>query len=239
MTSSVVRRGRTIAGERDVCVCVFAKPPRPGTVKTRLVPQLGEDAAAALARAFFLDTWAMCSRLSWAETVLATTGVTSPEWSDLPRAHVWAQGRGTLGDRLERVFRRALRDWPAAIAIGTDLPGLPPALLNSARQALRTADAVLGPTDDGGFYLLALRTCPPTLLADLPWSAPDTFAETLKRLTSRGLQTTVISPWFDVDEPQDLARLRTMLERGRLHAPATARALGIRRPSAGRRGPAT
>jgi hypothetical protein len=218
---------------------VFAKPPRPGTVKTRLVPQLGEDGAAALAHAFFLDTWAMCSRLSWAETVLATTDVTSPEWSDLPEARVWAQGPGTLGDRLERILRRALRNWPAAIAIGTDLPGLPLALLDSARQTLQTTDAVLGPTEDGGFYLLGLRRCPPRLLADLPWSAADTFTETLERLRARGLETTVISPWFDVDEPQDLTRLRTMLERGGLHAPATALALGIRRSSAESLGPTT
>lgn len=208
-------------------------------MKTRLVPQLGADGAAALARAFFLDTWALCSRLSWAETVLATTDVTSPEWSDLPKAQVWAQGRGSLGDRLERILRRALRHWPAAIAIGTDLPGLPPALLDAARQTLQTADAVLGPSDDGGFYLLGLRRCPPTLLADLPWSAADTFAATLERLSAQGLETTVISPWFDVDEPPDLARLRAMLEQGRLHAPATALALGIRRQSAGRRGPPT
>ena len=134
---------------RDVCVCVFAKPAKPGRAKTRLAPRLGNDGAAALAHAFFLDTWATCSQLSWAETVLATTNVASREWKGVPRNRVWAQGRGTLGDRLERTLRRALRSWPGAIAIGTDLPGLPPALLDSARQALQRADAVLGPVDDG------------------------------------------------------------------------------------------
>jgi rSAM/selenodomain-associated transferase 2 len=180
---------------------------------------------------------AMCSRLSWAETVLATTDVTAPEWGDLPGARVWAQGRGTLGDRLERILQRALRNWPAAIAIGTDLPGLPPALLDSARQTLQTADGVLGPTEDGGFYLLGLRRCPPSLLADLPWSTSDTFTETLERLRARGIETAVIAPWFDVDEPKNVTRLREMLEKGGLQAPATALALGVRRSSAESRGP--
>jgi hypothetical protein len=111
--------------------------------------------------------------------------------------------------------------------VGTDLPGLPRTLLDSARQALSATDAVLGPADDGGFYLVGLRACPLGLLTDLPWSTPDTFARTLKRLQSRGFQTTVIPSWFDVDELKDLDRLRGMLERGELHAPATARALGI------------
>jgi rSAM/selenodomain-associated transferase 1 len=221
---------------RDVCVCVFAKPPRPGEVKTRLAPQLGDEGAAALAHAFFLDTWATSSELPWAQSVLATTDVASPEWSQLPQERVWSQGRGTLGDRLERILRRALRSWPTAIAVGTDLPGLPPALFDSARQALQSADAVLGPVDDGGFYLIGLRACPVGLLADLPWSAPDTFTRTLGRLRSRGLQTTIVPPWFDVDEPMDLLKLRAMLERGRLHAPATARVLGIHLSSAERTG---
>lgn len=210
---------------REATVCVFAKPPRPGLVKTRLAPAVGEVPAAALARAFFEDTWAAASSLPWARAVLATTEPAAGEWAGAKGGPTWPQGRGDLGDRLERVLRRALHRTPAALAIGTDTPGLPPILLSQARSALRSADAVLGPCEDGGFYLLGLRRCPPGLLRDLPWSAPDTFRQTLSRLRERGLGTAVIAPWFDVDRPADLACLHALIARGELRAPRTARAL--------------
>lgn len=210
---------------REATLCVFAKPPRPGLVKTRLAATVGEKRAAALARAFFDDTWSAASSLPWARAVLATTEPAAGEWVGAKRAPVWPQGRGDLGDRLERVLRRALHDTPAALAIGTDTPGLPPILFSQARSALRGADAVLGPCEDGGFYLLGLRRCPPGLLRDLPWSDPETFLQTLSRFRERGLTTAVIAPWFDVDRPADLACLHALIARGELHAPATARAL--------------
>lgn len=209
----------------EATVCVFAKPPRPGLVKTRLAAAVGDTHAAALARAFYEDTWSAATSLPWAKAVLATTEPAAGEWLGAARAPTWPQGRGDLGDRLERVLRRALRDSPAALAIGTDTPGLPPRLFSQARSALRDADAVLGPCEDGGFYLVGLRRCPPGLLRGLPWSAPETFTRALSRLRERGLRTAVIAPWFDVDRPADLACLQALISRGELHAPATARAL--------------
>lgn len=208
-----------------VCICVFAKPPRPGEVKTRLMAELGKAGAAALAEAFFLDTWAAVSRIGWAQPVLATTDVTAPEWK-LPRGTaIWPQGHGNLGHRLERILRRALETHPIAIAVGTDAPGLPVALLDAARDALRTSDAVLGPSDDGGFYLLGVRRYPADLLDGIPWSTSETFVHTLGRLRARGLTTTVLPHWFDVDRPRDLDRLRSLVLSGRVSAPETARIL--------------
>jgi hypothetical protein len=207
------------------CLCVFAKPPRPGEAKTRLASVLGDAGAAALAHAFFLDTWAMTSRIGWADVVLATTDVGDPTWASIGAPNIWPQGPGTLGDRQERVLNRALARHPFAIVIGTDLPGLPRERLDAACAALQTADAVLGPTEDGGFYLLGLRRCPPGLLARLPWSAPDTFTRTLERLRSERLATAVIPSWWDVDGPSDLRRLRRLAASGRLDAPETVRVL--------------
>jgi hypothetical protein len=208
------------------CVCVFAKPPRPGTVKTRLASVLGDEGAGALARAFLLDTWSTATRVSGVDVVLAATEVEAPEWTSLPAAEVWPQGAGTLGDRLERVLRRALQAHPFAIAIGTDIPGLPLSRLIDGCEALRTADAVLGPADDGGFYLIGVSTCPDGLLDTVPWSASDTCARTLERLGQHHLTTTLIAPWFDVDEPADLDALRRRIRDGTIHAPETARILG-------------
>jgi rSAM/selenodomain-associated transferase 1 len=208
------------------CVCVFAKPPRPGAVKTRLASVLGDDGAAALAGAFLLDTWSTATRMPGVDVVLAATEVEAPEWRPVHAADVWPQGGGTLGDRLELVLRRALQAHSFAIAIGTDVPGLPLSRLEDAREALRTADAVIGPADDGGFYLIGVSTCPRGLLDTVPWSASDTCARTLARLRQHHLATTVIASWFDIDEPADLDTLRRRIRDGTIHAPATARVLG-------------
>jgi uncharacterized protein len=211
----------------DTHVCVFAKPPRPGRSKTRLAPAVGEAGAAALADAFLRDTLAQVRSLSWATPVLATTEPVAtarpPDGFEL-----WQQGDGDLGARLERVARRALARAGAVIAVGADSPGLPRRLYEQARAALAEADAVLGPSEDGGFYLLGLRRCPEGILSNLPWSRADTFAATVGRLRASGLRTVVLEPWFDIDRPEDLRRMRALLWSKTLSAPATARVLAPR-----------
>ncbi|MFP2909527.1 TIGR04282 family arsenosugar biosynthesis glycosyltransferase [Pyxidicoccus sp. 3LFB2] len=205
-------------------VCVFAKPPVAGQVKTRLARTLGQDVAAELAAAFFADTWALLRTLPWIRPVLATTQAGRPEGLACEAdAEVWLQGEGGLGERLERVLRRALERGPWAMALGADTPGLPGPLLEEARAKLAAgADAVLGPAEDGGFYLLALKRCPPGLLAEgLPWSSADTLERTRERLESHGLRTVLLEPWFDVDTEADLHRLADLLAKGAVRAPST------------------
>lgn len=210
---------------RRLPVLVFAKPPRAGEAKTRLAEGIGRLAAAGLARAFFQDTWAAVSSRTWAEPILATTDPDAPEWRELRVRGAWPQGDGDLGARLERTLGRALESAPAALVVGTDSPGLPGELLDDARRALETAHAVLGPSDDGGFYLLGLSRTVEDLLEGLPWSSEETFEMTKSRLAERGLSVHVLPPFFDVDRPADLEPLRRRLARGEIRAPATARAL--------------
>jgi hypothetical protein len=212
----------------DTVICVFAKPPRAGEAKTRLAPAVGLEGAAALARAFLGDVWAGVRRLPWARVVLASAG----PWPEglLPApVEVWPQGEGDLGARMERVLRRGLEEAPYALALGGDSPGLPLAYLEAARAALAEADAVFGPSEDGGFYLLALRRLPEGALAGLPWSQPETLAATEARLESLGLRVGRVAPFFDVDLPADLERLEAELASGTLRAPATAEALAALR----------
>jgi hypothetical protein len=207
-------------------LCVFAKNPEPGRVKTRLAAELGIDGAATLARALLVDTWqvAQAARQRM-KPVLVLDG--KPRAISLePLPEVWSQGDGDLGARLERAFARALTQAPWVIAIGTDSPGLNPDWLRVAAVELETAhDAVIGPTRDGGYYLLGVRRCPSGLLADLPWSSTTTCSATLNRLRARGFKHTLLPPWFDVDEPADLVWLRAELSAQRLNAPHTAKAL--------------
>jgi uncharacterized protein len=225
---SLAAKGSTVP--RDVHVCVFAKAPRPGHVKTRLAEAIGPEHAADLAAAFLADTWASLARLPWARPIAAVDAVSAP---GLPattrRSEIWLQGRGDLGARIERVLRRALRELPFAIALGADTPGLPRRLLERARAELHEADAVLGPARDGGFYLLGLRRCPPGLLRGLPWSRADTFEHTRDRLRERGLTVSLLPRWFDVDRPADLTRMRALLDAGEIRAANTARVLRRRR----------
>lgn len=218
-------------------LCVFAKPPVPGQVKTRLAAELGAERAAELARAFLCDTWAAVEAIPWVRPVLATTerGLASVLGLD---AEEWLQGSGDLGERLERLLARALAEGASfGMAIGADTPGLPARLLDEARDALAGADAVLGPSEDGGFYLIGLRRCPSGLLCGLPWSCRQTFTHTLARLRDRGLETRVLPAWFDVDLPSDVVRLGELLARAEIHAPGTASVLGAAMPVGGSASP--
>ncbi len=205
-------------------IAVFAKPPIPGAVKTRLAASIGATAAAALAQAFFEDTWSALGRLSGVRLVLAATEPSLDAYG-LSEGEVWLQGEGDLGARMERIALRALLVAPWFLALGADSPGLPGSVIEAARAALVHHDAVLGPADDGGYYLLGLRRVEPGLLEGLPWSAPDTFAATSARLSERGYSYATVQPWFDVDELGGLRRLAAELASEAVVAPRTAAAL--------------
>ncbi len=210
--------------EEPGVVAVFAKPPRSGEVKTRLAAALGPGVAATMARAFFDDTWRSLGELPRARRVLASTSDDLAPFG-LSEAEVWPQGDGDLGARLERIASRALAASPWILEVGSDSPGLPLSALEEAREALSRHDAVLGPAEDGGFYVIGFRRVEAGLLRGLPWSAPTTFAETRARLLERGLTVATIRRWFDVDDVEGLRRLSRSLHAGTLLAPSTASAL--------------
>jgi rSAM/selenodomain-associated transferase 1 len=223
MSAGIAREGARGAG----IILVFAKAPAAGAVKTRLASALGQGAAAELARAFLRDTWMWLQTAAEGEAapVLALAG--DPSSIDLPGAEIWPQGSGDLGERLARGITKALERARWVIAIGADSPGLPAELLRAAIGALREGeeDSVIGPCDDGGFYLLGLRRCPEGIFNGLPWSEATTFDATLARLRERGLRTAILDAWFDVDRPDDLERLAGLLVRNEISAPATYAAL--------------
>jgi len=185
-------------------VLVFGKPPVAGRAKTRLGATLGHDAAAEVARALLSDTFQRVRDLG-ARVALATTDPRADHGVQ-PDA-TWDQGGGDLGQRVERMVGRALDDGGWALALGADAPHVPAAALHEAVVAMRDHDAALGPSDDGGFWGLALRRCPAGLLEGLPWSQPHTGRATRERLVARGLSVHDLPPWWDVDDEADLRRL--------------------------------
>jgi hypothetical protein len=207
----------------EAIVCIFTEPPIPGSVKPSLVPELGPGRAAELAEAFLEDTVAMVRTIPWAECIIAATKTFERPY--FKPDEVWLQSEGDMGERLEKVLRLALKRKPIVLAIGADSPGLPAAYLQTARDALQNADAVLGPSADGGFYLIGLKDCPVGVLEGIQWSHSTTLAATTHKLEQFGIKTVLINPWFDIHNHEDLERLRRLLANDPSTAPRTAELL--------------
>ena len=187
-------------------VCVFAKPPVPGRVKTRLAAAFGHDRAAELAAAMLHDVWSVVTSARRAIPVLAAAENGNFDF-DVPDDRVWLQCSADLGSRIESILQRGLEIAPAAIALGADTPLLTRGDLVDAMEQLESGNAVLGPSDDGGFYLLGLRSCSAGLLADIPWSCQRTCDATEASLNSYGMKVARIRSSFDIDTPDDVHRL--------------------------------
>lgn len=192
-------------------VCIFAKPPAPLQAKTRLIPALGAEGAAQLASAMLRDVWRAVQSHPGVHPILATTRPGAFPMS-LPDDDMWLQGEGDLGERMERIITRGLVHAPAVMAIGADSPAFSAAHLQAAIDCLETRDAVLGPSVDGGFYLLALRRYPRGLFASLPWSAAATRTALKARLQEHAFSVAELDPLFDVDIPADLRTLASYLD---------------------------
>jgi rSAM/selenodomain-associated transferase 1 len=200
----------------DRTLVVFVKEPRPGAVKTRLATAVGPEAAAHLYRTL-------------AEGVLeATTPVPGEyerlvffdprearralrEW--LPGVSLRAQADGDLGERLADAFARAFRRGAVRVAIvGSDVPGVTRDTALGALAALDEADVVLGPAEDGGYYLIALRAPHPELVRGIDWSTFAVLGQTLARAAVVGLAVRRLETLRDVDTLDDLRAAWPALE---------------------------
>ena len=190
-------------------IIIFAKAPLPGKVKTRLIPALGEAGAARLAWEMLQATVAeaLAARLPTLPELCADPHPMEPEWAPLlPRAQLrfTAQGEGDLGARMARAAKRTIQLGENAILIGTDCPELDRYRLRAAAAALHDHDAVIHPTNDGGYALLGLRRFDPSLFDDIPWSTDDVASGTIARIRALGWSLHVGETLRDIDEPADL-----------------------------------
>jgi len=195
-----------------VCtIIVFAKAPVAGYAKTRLVPALGADGAANLARRL-LET-ALAAALDAAigpVELCCAPDERHPAFAGVPRidaSRLTGQGDGDLGTRMARALDRSLRHDAGAIVIGTDAPALDAAYLREAAAALVSHDAVFGPALDGGYALVGLRRPAPALFEGIAWSTPQVMAQTRERLVRLGLRHAELRALADIDEPDDLRHL--------------------------------
>jgi len=188
---------------------VFAKPPEPGQVKTRLTAQLTPEEAASLYRAFLLDALDQYTALDAdVRLYLFAPAGTTLHAAPASVTHHTQQG-ATLGDRMRHAFAETLdAGYQRAVVIGTDHPTLPSAFIKRAFSELHASPAVvIGPSTDGGYYLLGMNAFFPELFAAMRYSHGDVFADTLDRASRTDARLNILPAWYDVDEPEDLTRL--------------------------------
>lgn len=171
-------------------------------MKTRLIPALGTEGAAALAGEMLERT--VGEALATGLAVELCGDPDSADWfGPRPGLALTGQGEGGLGERLARAAGRALEEGPVLL-VGADCPDLDRARLSAAAEALGRHDAVLHPAEDGGYVLLGLRRLDKSLFEGVAWSTASVAAETVRRIEKLGWSLLVGETLRDIDEPRDL-----------------------------------
>lgn len=203
---------------------MFAKAPRPGFVKTRLIPSVGAKDACRLHEAFVRDILQALHELGDLCDVELHTDERWDNWALNGRV-LKLQATGDLGIKMRTALEDALDEArPLAAILGSDSPSLPMACVHQILEC--PADVCLGPTTDGGFYAIACRKVQPSMFDGVTWSVPQTLEQTMAAVNKAGLTVALGPAWYDIDSADDLDRLASD-DRIR---PATAEALRSLRP---------
>jgi rSAM/selenodomain-associated transferase 1 len=189
---------------------VVAKRPTPGQTKTRLCPPLTPHQAASLYDCFLRDTLDTMRQVSDAQHVIGYLPEDAADYFRqlAPDMGLAFQRGDTLGERLDHLLTEALTNGSRkAVVMDSDSPTLPAAYLRQAFALLEEVDVVLGPTRDGGYYLIGLKQPQPHLLRQVQMSTPHVLSETLALAESTGLAVSLLPAWYDVDTISDLHQL--------------------------------
>lgn len=207
------------------CVIVFAKNPVPNQVKTRLVPPLSSEQAATLYTAFLTDGCETLATLPDVDRIIAYTPAEAG--SDLQAligddAIYIPQIGADLGERLAAATQwTAEHGYTKILLVGSDSPTLPIAYVSTAFTLLGSREIVIGPSTDGGYYLIGfsvdtLGTTVPHIFEHIAWSTADVFRQTVARIGSLKATLGLLPPWYDIDTAEDLAFLHAHLSAMRL-----------------------
>jgi rSAM/selenodomain-associated transferase 1 len=190
---------------------VVAKRPAPGRTKTRLTPPLSPQQACALYECFLKDTLDLMRKIPSVQPVIAYLPAQEKAYFNnlAPDFELLEQAGSDLGSRLDHALTQYLtRGYGKVVIMNSDGPTLPSRYLEMAFETLEEdVDVVLGPCDDGGYYLIGLKQPAPRLLWDVPMSTTHVTSDTLALAAEMGLQTTLLPCWYDVDDLDSLARL--------------------------------
>ena len=192
---------------------LFARLPRVGQVKTRLMPKFSPEDACALHEALLtdsLDLLRRCGDKTGAEChlYLSEAGALGDDIaSHLGNATLKVQRGKDLGERLLNAFQECLEEGHRRIvALGSDSPHLPDAYVARAFEELERADIVVGPARDGGYYLLGASRLHASLLTGMPWGTAQLYRETIRKARKEGIPIASLPAWYDVDTPESVGQ---------------------------------
>ena len=210
----------------DRVLVIMAKAPRLGAVKTRLVPNISPEAVTALYRCLLDDTLALARSLREVEVAIMCPDRDIDELAQLAgsEARVVGQRGEGLAAGLTSVFAHFTKGGQRrTVAFNSDSPHLPRAVLEDAFETLVAHDVVVGPTHDGGYYLVGAKASHPTLFAHDGMGTSSALERLLARAQALELSVGFAEPFYDIDVVDDLTRLAAELRMAPARAPRTAR----------------
>ena len=207
------------------CIIVFAKNPVPNQVKTRLVPALSAEQAATLYTAFLTDWCDTLAKLPDVDLIIAYTPAAAR--SDLQAligddVLYIPQLGADLGERFTAATQWATgQGYTKILLVGSDSPTLPTSYILKASTRLDSRDIVIGPSTDGGYYLIGfsatnIAMTVPFIFEEIAWSTADVFQQTVARIRSLKASLGLLPPWYDIDTAEDLAFLQAHISAMRL-----------------------
>ncbi|UCE75120.1 MAG: TIGR04282 family arsenosugar biosynthesis glycosyltransferase [Methanomassiliicoccales archaeon] len=198
-------------------IVVMAREPQPNKVKTRLTPPLNPQTASKIYRGFLLDRIKQISGISDAHHFIAYTPSSAVQFfrNITPDSFtLLAQEGKDLGERLSNIsYVLFEKGYEKVIIMDSDSPNLPTNHIFTALKNLDNADLVLGPCEDGGYYLVGLSLHVPEIFKDIPWSTSEVMKTTIRRAESAGKTISFLEKWYDVDTKEDLLRLKNDLDK--------------------------
>ena len=213
------------ARNSDRLLVIMAKAPKPGAVKTRLTPRLSLQAVTAFYRCLLDDTLALARSLVGVEIAIMCPDSDVNELASLTGqgVRVVAQKGEGLAAGLTSVFAHFVEGpQRRIIAFNSDSPHLPRSVIEEAFEILRAHDLVVGPTDDGGYYLVGAKASHPTLYSGSGMGTSSALERLLSRARVLELSVGFEDPFYDIDVADDLIRLAAEWQRAPARAPRTA-----------------
>jgi hypothetical protein len=208
------------------CILFFVKSPVAGKVKTRLAAEIGEDAALGLYKCFVEDLLSILENIdSEFRLCFHPTDAMSQMQQWLGDRHSYIPQKGNdLGEKMKNAFEVAFDEgFAKVVIIGSDIPDLPEEFLRQAFDRLDSFDAVIGPSSDGGYYLIGFSSDSFLTEAfdDIAWSTPKVCDQTRSKLKSHGLTVHLLPQWHDMDTREDLQDLIARTANGTFNSSKT------------------
>ncbi len=198
------------------CLIIFAKEPELGRVKTRLAGHVDGIKVIEFYKEFVRNTIALAKNVPSDEKLLAYDSSGDPGFirSIKGDLSLFKQEGSDLGERMHNAFLYSERSGnEATVIIGSDSPDLPSEYINKAFNSLEESDIVIGPSRDGGYYLIGLKQPDEKIFKDISWSSDKVFSKTMENIENIGKMVLLVDEWYDIDTPEDLEFYNKKLRR--------------------------